>query len=330
MRYFLILVCFICRFAIAVQTDFDCVVVGTSPICMFEALYKHYTGSRVLVVEQASECGGAWKSIDICGVAHADMGCHEMGNDQRIKAFLEEHLGCKVVANAPSQGGQAEQGIYLSQGCYELVHKLQAMIEASQIPLLLNHKLESVYIDKEKGIAEVKIKGKRYTTSKILVSQGSEINMESFMGQILSQANRSKYPHVYLLIEDHALPKFTYMHFSFEGISRAMNMTQFVGLEGSGKQLIAFQVHGEQFFNKGEEFLNRLKQSNLVSQESRILQSQTYLYEQASFNMSTINQYGPTGSTIFEFINAGHIFNISMHMDKWRKVIPRFCEILNL
>ncbi len=62
-----------------VETDFDYIVVGSSPFSLFEAIYKRCLGNRVLVVEQGAECGGAWKSITICGVPHVDLGCHEFG-----------------------------------------------------------------------------------------------------------------------------------------------------------------------------------------------------------------------------------------------------------
>lgn len=318
-------ICCCCCSLFAIETDFDCVVVGTSPISMLEALYKHHTGNRVLIVEQAAECGGAWKSINICGIMHADMGCHEFGNDQRMAKFLEEYVGCKITANAPKQPNHrgTNYGIYPSTGCYELVHNLQRLIEATDIVLLLGHKLESVYIDTAKAIAEVKVKDKRYTTSKLLVTYASEVKIEN-LGVSQQMPYKAKYPHVYLLIEDPTPSRFTYIHPSAQGVSRAMNVTQFVGLEGTGMQLIAVQVYGENYLNNGEQILQQFKNLMIVDPNARLMRTENYIYEQSYFNMGSVNQLGPVATAMFEVLNTGHILNIGTYAEKWKKALKPF------
>src|SRR3989338_985439 len=78
--------------------EFDCIVIGTSPISLFEALYKHYSGKRVLILEQSAECGGAWKSIHIFNIPNIDMGCHEISSTPMLNQFLEEYAGCNIIA----------------------------------------------------------------------------------------------------------------------------------------------------------------------------------------------------------------------------------------
>src|SRR5580658_9467362 len=80
-------------------SDFDFAFVGSSPVLLFEALYKHHLGERIAIFEAASECGGAWKSIDICGVSHVDMGCHEIGSTPALNRFLEEYAGCSMISH---------------------------------------------------------------------------------------------------------------------------------------------------------------------------------------------------------------------------------------
>lgn len=93
LRTLLLLLSFTSLFA----THYDCIFVGTSPQSMFEALYQHALGKSVLILEECGCCGGAWQSVDVCGIAHADVGCHEIGNSQPIREFLEEYAGCSLL-----------------------------------------------------------------------------------------------------------------------------------------------------------------------------------------------------------------------------------------
>lgn len=202
MRFILsILLLFQSLFAFA-TTDFDYVVVGTSPFSLFEALYQAHLGHRVMIVEQDLECGGAWKGIDVCGIRHADLGCHQIGHDMQLKTFLEEYAGCTMVSLdnplLPFTGqSQSANGYYFSKGCYELIDHLLQLIEKTNIVLLLNHKLEKVSFDLTQKIARVKIKDKQITTKKLIVTPMSCFSIEN---QPAGNTHRSKYYHLYLLI----------------------------------------------------------------------------------------------------------------------------------
>ena len=121
--------------------DFDCIVVGSSPLSLFEALYKRLEGKSVLVVEQAPECGGAWKSVTVCGIPHVDLGCHEFGNNRKVKEFLESYAGCKMVETLDKKGE-----FYPSGGCFELIHNLERLLALSGVNLWLSHKLETLFL----------------------------------------------------------------------------------------------------------------------------------------------------------------------------------------
>ncbi len=312
----------------AVTTDFDDVIVGTSPISMFEAVYRTAIGHRVLVVEQANECGGAWKSINICGIEHVDMGCHEFGSDPRLQKFLEEYAGCAVVQNAPAAKGRSgSNGLYPSGGCYELTHHLELLMHKLGTILLLGSKLESVYIDTARQIAEAKVNGMKYTTQKVVVTHCSEIKFENIPGGGIS--SRTKYPHIYLLISDPTPPRFTYMHLNSQGISRAMNVTQFAGLGGTGMQLIAFQVYGEQYLNHAEQCLSELKRMNMIDGGAQILRKENYVFEQGSFNQGALHQIGPAAVAVFEVLNTGHVANIGNYAEKWKGGMKPWNEMMN-
>lgn len=321
---------------LAIETDFDVVVVGTSPISLLSALYEYHSGHRVLILEEASECGGAWKSITMCGVPHVDMGCHQIGADQTMKQFLEEYVGCKFVCldnpTKPYTSGASNQGYYPSKGCFELIDNLTKLIKATGIVLLLNHKLESVYIDLTHQFAEVKTNGMKFTTSKILTTPASFINIENLPNKAANQgrSGKAKYFHLYILIEDHTAPRFAYQNGLATGVSRMMNLTHYVGLNGTGMQIIVIQTHGEQYLKNPETYLQQLKQKGLVDQSARLLRSETNIYEQSYFNQGFLTQMGSGAQAMFETLNTGHIQSIAGYVPKWKKVMKPYKEAITV
>lgn len=328
MSYFRVLLFFfLCIRSLSFALDFDVVVVGTSPISLLEALYQHHTGKRVLVLEAASECGGAWKSISACGIEHADLGCHQMGSDTRMIRFLKETVGCQVVAmdhpyEAPIPSNLGVNGFYFPGGCHEMVHNLQKMIAKTDMVLLLNQPLDSVYIDPVEPQAIIRTGGIRYSTHKIIVTPCSEIKLENHPSLPLDRqiTSKGKYYHLYLLIEDETSPRFSYLNGRGEGVSRMMNLTHFVGLIGTGKQLVVLQLHGERYFNEGEKYLAHLKQQGLIAETARLLQTESHLYEQPYYNQSLVTQM-PNGLQVFELLQTGAIASMASYISKWEQVI---------
>lgn len=320
---------FLCLWSICAcgaEYDFDYIVVGTTPIAMFEAIYRKCLGNNVLVVERASECGGAWKSISICGVDHADLGCHEFGTDNRIRSFLEEYAGCNMVTLSPPNQRGRNTNYYPSKGCFELVHNLERLMEALDIPLMIESPLESVYIDKLNKKAIVNVAGNRFSTSKVLITQASEFALENTLGDVPSKIpHRRKFPHVYLLINDATPARFSYIQPSISGVSRAMNLTDFVGLDGSGKQLITFQVHNEQSFQSGQKYINELKRLNLINSSAELIEMQNYVYEQSVLE----SRKGFIPGPFFELIDSSNFSNLTCHIEKWKKAMRPWKEIMN-
>lgn len=329
MRLFILLI-FICRLGFAV--DFDCVVVGTSPFCLFEALYRAHTGNRVLILEGAAECGGAWKAVTACGIPHADLGCHQIGHDAQLRSFLEEYAGCHLVSldnplipyNEPSK---SPNGFYFSRGCFELIDNLERLIEKTNITLLLNEKLESIYVDTSAQIAYLKTKDMQFTASKIIMTQMSSFFIENFNTQPQQSHGRSKYFHLYVLIQDPTPPKFCYQGGVSAGISRLMNLTHFVGLTNSGQQLLVIQTNSEQSLNNGETYFNDLKTRNLVDRSAFILRTESHIYEQAPSYQNMIHQLGHSAQGMFETLNTGHFQALSTYIPKWKQALKPFREV---
>lgn len=331
MRILFSLLLFLHACLIAAETEFDVVVVGSSPISLLESLHRYYSGQRVLILEEADDCGGAWKSINVCGVQHADLGCHQIGGDPEVWKFLRDHIGCNMVSMSNphkiynDQFTHEPHGLYFSQGCYELVHHLKQLIEATDITLLVNNKMECVYVDPARKMVQVKTPQGYFTASKMVVAYGTNICFEHpTLGRIGTNNAKSKYYHLYLLIQDPTNFRFTYRDGAGVGASRMMNLTPFVGLEGTGKQLIVIQTYGEEYLHKGQDFLNDLKKQKLVDPSASILCSESNIYEQSYLNLSEIQKIGPDYQVLFEVIDTTVNSALKGHVARWKKTIPPF------
>jgi hypothetical protein len=293
--------------------EFDYAFIGTSPVPLFEALYKHHCGHRVLILEAASECGGAWKSIDICGVSHADMGCHEISSTPALNQFLTEYAGCKIVP--------CNNNYYFSRGCFELVDNLLKRIQAAKIPLFTDCKVDSVYLDPIQREAVLKTKKGMFTASKIVVTSGSSIQIE---GNDFNPLGAHKFYHLYLLIQDPSPPRFSYHHGIGLGISRMMNLSSFVGLEHTGRQLIVLQTYSAQPFEQSEMILSALKSMNLVDPAASLIKAESYIYEQGPYFQ--IGRLPPHQQMFFEVLSMPHFNTIHSYASKWKEALPPFVE----
>jgi len=308
--------------------DFDVVLIGSSPFSLFEALYHSHSGNKVLILEESTECGGAWKGINICGVMHADLGCHQIGHDVQLKSFLEDYAGCKIVSMdnplIPFEAAKSPNGWYFSRGCYELIDNLLKLISLTNIVLMTEHKAESVMIDVANKIATVKTKSGSFSTNKLIVTPMSCVTLNPTSAP--QQYGKSKYYHLYLLVQDPTPPKFSYSGGIVTGASRMMNLTHFVGLTGTGRHLIVVQTHSEQSLTNGQTYLDGLKKSKLVDESAYILKAEPYIYEAGSFHQGLIAQMGAQG--IVEVLQTGHFQSLSTNIPKWKQTLRPYNEML--
>ncbi len=320
-----ILFFFLLHFALF-SADFDCILIGSSPFSLFEALYQHHSGKRVLILEEAEECGGAWKGIPICGLMHVDLGCHQIGHDLNLKHFLETYTGCQIVSmdhpELPFEQGKGANGWYFSRGCYELIENLLRLISATDIALLTNARAENVYIDAPQKMAIVHTKDASYTTNKLIVTPMTSLNLQP--STYPQNYGKSKHYHLYMLIQDPTPPRFSYRGGTVSGISRMMNLTPFVGLNGTGRHLIVFQTYHEQYLAKAEDLLEALKESKLVDESAYILENETYIYETGIFHQGLISMMGAQG--IIEILQTGHFQSLSSYIPKWQMVLKPLKE----
>ena len=294
-------------------SDFDFAFVGSSPILLFEALYKHHLGDKVVIFEADSECGGAWKSIDVCGVRHVDMGCHEIGSTPALNSFLERYAGCSMISH--------HEKYYFSKGCSELIDNLLKRIQSAGIPLFNSCRVKSVLLDSEKKEATLETEKGLFTASKLVVTNGSSLSVD---GVQIKDRSSSKFYHLYLLINDPTPQRFFYHSGTSSGLSRVVNLTYCAGLERSGQQLIVLQTHAEQQLLKADFFFEDLKKARLIDSGAKLLKVESYIYEQGPyFRMGSLSL---NQQAFFELLNTSHFNVINTYASKWSKVLPPFVE----
>ena len=299
--------------------DYDAVFVGSSPISLCEALYHSYMGERVLIVEQMAECGGAWKSIHICGISHADMGCHDVTwSDQNLTNFFEQYLGCKIVSFSHPLISHAMMpgNAWFSFGCYELISNILKLISQTSIDLRTNCQLERVSFEDPHLVLH--LTGNHKTTAKKIYM--TPLSTFAIQNQPVP-THRGKYYHVYLLVQDPTTPKFTSGYFGGAGFSRMMNLTYSSGLYGSGRQLIVLQTCSESDYTQAqvENFIQQLKQKNFLDSSAYLLRFEPYTFE-ATYGGVNLHQLTPLQRSHFETLNTGSLGGMSSYITKWKQV----------
>lgn len=314
-----------CNALFAAGPEYDYIVVGTSPFSLFEALYKFHSGHRVLIIDEAESCGGAWRAIDVCGVPHADLGCHQIGHNLDLKAFFEEYAGCKMVSLddplQPFEKANSPHGFYFSQGCFELADHLRRLIQAAEIPMLLGNRVRSVSVDVDRKIATVHTDRGDFTASKLIVTPATGFDWEKEPSS--RQRNKTKYYHLYLLVSDPTPPQFTYKERGIEpGVVRVMNLTHFAGLAGKGRQILIFQTNQLPSEEKERDLFESLKKKGWIDPAAFILQSEQYVYEVDRLDQAAIRTRGL--GEFFEILQTGHIEQLAHSISKWKRVLKPF------
>ena len=168
-------------------------------------------------------------------------------------------------------------------------------------------------------MVEVVIEGERYTTSQVVLSNNSDIEIENPQSRMMQSQRVQLYPHIYLLIDDPTPVRFNYRTLSINGATRAMNVTPFIGLES--QQLIALQVSNSGCFDLGEIYLAELKKQGLIDIQATLVDQESITYKQVLLNRTLLHPLGDRVRQFVEFIDTSHICNISLHIDRWKRVL---------
>lgn len=323
MRVLISIFLFFQSFLLSVDCDFDIAIVGTSPTCMLEAIYHIAKDKRVLILEEDEQCGGAWKSINICGLRNVDLGCHLIGSDYRVKEFFEKYFGCRFVClehpyqEADSSHVRCSNGFYFSGGCHELISNLETKIRSYPNAAIINQKLQSVFVDSVKKCVELNLGDRRCTTGKLILTPASDFRVEN---PHFVNLNNSKhdYKHLYILVEDPSPVHFTYLNGFATGMSRAMNLTPFLETPSDGRQLIVIQTYGISDAIEAQKFVEAFKNKGLLAANAQILSMDIHTYNQLFVNVSSIQRLG---GDLIEILDTSSFLAMSKYFEKWKSVM---------
>jgi len=76
---------------------YDMVFIGTSKICVLEAVYQSLSGKSVLMLDRQSGMGGAWRSLEIFGLHDVENAIHYFLPDSFAFDFMKDALTWDVI-----------------------------------------------------------------------------------------------------------------------------------------------------------------------------------------------------------------------------------------
>ena len=84
-------------------TEYDYVVIGSSPILVLEAIYQQRLGKKVAVLDDRERIGGAWYVKELFGHTNVEVGCHFISNMSRAYHFLDKTwpFRCRPWSRSP-------------------------------------------------------------------------------------------------------------------------------------------------------------------------------------------------------------------------------------
>jgi NAD(P)-binding Rossmann-like domain len=88
-----------------VETNiYPCVVIGSSPICLIEALYQSKLHEKILIVESDDRIGGSWGTISLFNFADVEIGPHIIYgscDNRNVYRFMSQFLGISMEPLSP-------------------------------------------------------------------------------------------------------------------------------------------------------------------------------------------------------------------------------------
>ena len=79
----------------------DFISIGSGPISIFEALHQEAKGKSVLLIDQSSSIGGAWRTTNIEGIGELEIGCHIWSLDKASFEFIRSTLDIHLLPLKP-------------------------------------------------------------------------------------------------------------------------------------------------------------------------------------------------------------------------------------
>jgi hypothetical protein len=88
-----------------VETNiYPCVIIGSGPVCLIEALYQSKLHDKTLVVESDDHIGGAWGTISLFNFGDVEIGPHIIYgscDNRNVYRFMSQFLGISMEPLSP-------------------------------------------------------------------------------------------------------------------------------------------------------------------------------------------------------------------------------------
>ncbi len=79
----------------------DRVIIGSSPIAIIEAMYLKSKDQSVINIEERSEIGGAWTTINRSGFPEVELGCHIWSYNKETYQLISELFNLELIKLSP-------------------------------------------------------------------------------------------------------------------------------------------------------------------------------------------------------------------------------------
>jgi hypothetical protein len=83
----------------SIDKSYDIVMIGTSPIFILEAIHQNFSGKKVLMIEEESVIGGAWKNLRMFGFTDVENAIHYLLPNKCAIKFFTQVLGINIVSS---------------------------------------------------------------------------------------------------------------------------------------------------------------------------------------------------------------------------------------
>ena len=114
-----------------VKNQYDCVVIGTSPLMLIEALYNSKLGKSVIVIEGKEIIGGSWHCFDQNEIANnLEIGCHVWQKNTEVTKFLKDYFAIDIEPRFPQPKSII---LYSSKLSSEFIYSIKSLIKLTFI-----------------------------------------------------------------------------------------------------------------------------------------------------------------------------------------------------
>ena len=227
---------------------YDCILIGSGPVNLIEAMFLSKQGKKVLVLEQSEYLGGAWGKVPLKeGLPDFQLGCHIWDVEPQAFKFLSEFLDMELVKMkpqpefvfkgvklpydwknllfylrgklSPKSGKESvslnkariipAKYIYPAGGSLQFIDRLLCKVASFGIEIRTGIKINKLEIGEfTKAISESEI----FEAKEIVLTSVSQLNSISKNGEEFKfpEPLLVDYIHGHLLVNDTSLTKFSY------------------------------------------------------------------------------------------------------------------------